>query len=163
MPNEEKKHLEDVIQHFTDAMLVSVDPEIGMRARPMHIVQQNGANLVFATTLDNEAVDELLKDDRILCTLQGDRRYVSITGKARFNEDPTRIEEVWSPAMRPWFPEGPTQKDLVLIEVDADSAEYWDMTGATRVGFALGLVKALVKGERMEPSTDPKAHGQVRL
>ena len=61
----------------------------------------------------------------------GDNNYVSIAGKGRVITDRARIEKYWSPMASAWFPKGLDDPNLALIEVDADSAQYWDSTDST--------------------------------
>ena len=51
-------------------------------------------------------------------------------------------------AVGAWFPEGPDDPAVVLLRVDADSAEYWDTPG--RVATLISYAKARVTGRRFE-------------
>ena len=54
-----------------------------------------------------------------------------------------------------WFPQGPDDDSVVLIKVQADSAEYWDSPGG-RLATAFSFVKAKVTGERIEGGENEK-------
>ena len=47
-----------------------------------------------------------------------------------------------------WFPEGPDDDGVVLLKVEADSAEYWDSPGG-RLATAFSFAKAKLTGERI--------------
>ena len=61
-------------------------------------------------------------------------------------DDRAKIEELWSPAMKLFFPGGKDDPNLRLIHVRADSAEYWDGPG-TLLGTALNFVLSAVQDE----------------
>src|SRR3712207_7360015 len=41
-------------------------------------------------------------------------------------DDPAKKRELWNSAVEAWFPQGPDDDSVVLLKVEADSAEYWD-------------------------------------
>lgn len=71
--------------------------------------------------------------------------YVSIHGQAELVRDRQKIEELWEPALKPWFPEGKDTADLALLKVRAQGAEYWDGTKST-AQFLFESVKAIATG-----------------
>ena len=56
---------------------------------------------------------------------------------------------MWNPVVEAWFPDGPQDPDVVLLRVDAESAEYWKAPGG-RVASLLSYVKAKATGEPLE-------------
>jgi general stress protein 26 len=48
-----------------------------------------------------------------------------VTGTARVLEDAAKTKELFSPMAKAWFPGGPQDPDLQLVEVRIDEAEYW--------------------------------------
>ena len=57
----------------------------------------------------------------------GKDRYVSVTGTARVLEDAQKKRELYSPMVKAWFPDGPEDPELELIEVQIEEAEYWNV------------------------------------
>ena len=55
-----------------------------------------------------------------------DDRYVSISGEAKLVNDRKKIELLWHESLREWFPGGPGDANVVLLQVDVSEAEYWD-------------------------------------
>ena len=58
-------------------------------------------------------------------------------------------------AVAAWFPQGPDDDGVVLIKVQADSAEYWNTPGG-RLSTAFSFVKAKVTGERIDGGENEK-------
>ena len=81
--------------------------------------------------------------------------YVSISGTAAFIEDARRKEELWTPMAKAWFPDGPGDPNLVLLAVNIQHAEYWDVQ-ESKLTQMYKLATAAMTGER------PKALGEHR-
>jgi general stress protein 26 len=71
--------------------------------------------------------------------------YVSVSGLASVRRDRRRIAALWSETQRVWFPGGPDDRDLTLIRVRVETAEYWDGP-ASIAGKALRFVAAALAG-----------------
>ena len=72
-----------------------------------------------------------------------------MSGDAVLVTDVAKKRELWNSAVEAWFPQGPDDDSVVLLKVEADSAEYWDSPGG-RLATAFSFVKAKVTGERIE-------------
>lgn len=83
---------------------------------------------------------------------------MSISGMARVSRDPARVEQLWSPAAKAWFPEGPADPDLMLLEVDIQHAEFWDVQ-ESKTSQLFKMAKANLMGER----ADIGQHKKVEL
>ena len=58
-----------------------------------------------------------------------------------------------------WFPGGPTDPDLALLQVRITQAEYWDVTDSKMVQLAK-MAKAAVTGE---PPRNMGEHKELRM
>lgn len=162
MPQQEK-HFYDLLQNFSNAMLVSQGADHGLHARPMAIasIEPNTDKIWFATSLDTEKVDELLAHPEVNVAFQGKTQFASVCGEASVKRDRAKIEELWNESWRTWFPDGKDQKDLVLIEVSASHGEMWDVSGTKGLSYLVDAAKAYVKGETPEEEKD--RHAEVKL
>jgi len=159
---DDQKKLEDIMSSFDEAMLVTRDDSGAPRARPMRVVKRGPhGDLWFATASDSPKMDELDADPRVAVTLQSGGAFVSLTGTARIVRDRGRIDEVWSAPMKAWFPEGKDDPNLVLLQVRANLAEYWDRRGVKRLQHLFDTAKAVAQGEKLQPREEQ--HGQVSL
>lgn len=153
------ERFEDLLERFDHAMLVSVAREGGLHARPMAIADSDGAALSFATSSRSAKAAEITMRPEVAVVMQAAGAYLAISGTARLAEDRARIERLWQDNWRPWFPEGPSDPSLVLIEIDPDRAEYWDRTGARRLEFLWEAGKALATGRRLDEN-ELSGHGK---
>ncbi|MDR3619411.1 MAG: pyridoxamine 5'-phosphate oxidase family protein [Paludisphaera borealis] len=112
------------------AMLTTTAPDGTLHSRPMATQEAefDGA-LWFFTKSGSGKVDEILHDSEVNVSYAApeDHRYVSVSGKAALVRDRDKIEELWSPAYRPWFAQGLDDPDLALLRVDVRKVAYWDM------------------------------------
>ena len=80
------------------------------------------------------------------CYRPRDRAYVSISAIARVRRDPALVRRLFQPDWKIWFPKGPDDESIALIEMQVERAEYWEPKGgAARVLYE--MVKSLVRGE----------------
>jgi general stress protein 26 len=74
------------------------------------------------------------------------QRYVSISGTAQLVRDRKKIDELWRPEFKMWFPNGKDDPDVALLRVRTEQAEYWDSPAST-IGYVLNFVSSLVSGK----------------
>jgi general stress protein 26 len=79
-----------------------------------------------------------------------DNRYVWATGTATIIEDKARLEALWHPGYKPWFPDGPSDGSIALIKVRVEEAEYWDAK-AGRMVLLTGFVEPGATFRDIEP------------
>lgn len=159
----EQKFLE-VLKSFDNAMLVSGDRTSGMHARPMSIaeVDKDGV-LWFLTGKDTQKAFEISRDSDTMAIMQGNVRYLSVTGRAELVDDRAKVQALWKDSMRAWF-DGKDDPRIVLIALRPSQAEYWDNTGLSGVRFALRYAKAMLTGEELRQSPqNTDTHGKVQL
>lgn len=142
--------LREMIKDIDFCMLTTLDENSDLHSRPMSLnseVDQEG-NLWFFTSSNSHKVSELTRTPKCNVSFADpeDNRFVSITGKAELIKERQKIEELWKPELKAWFPDGTDQADLALLRVGIEKAEYWDSPSST-VAQVVSFVSALVKGE----------------
>jgi general stress protein 26 len=159
-PEDKGREFAELVDAFRFAMLVSVQRDGELRARPMTILEKHGAaaksdagatSLTFATSADNSLVDELREAPKACVTLQDGYKYVSLTCSARLGQDRSRLRALWSPQLEAWFPQGPDSPEIVLIDCAVTQAEFWDVSGFERVRYAIEAGRAYLSDDRMDP------------
>lgn len=159
---DERRKLEAILGHFDDAMLVTTGQDDMLRARPMRIAERaDDFELWFLTARGTGKVDELEGDLRAAVLVQGNDEYACLSGMASVVGDRETLRRLWTPLMKPWFPDGPDTPDLVAIRFVPAEGAYWDASGIEGVKYLLRAVKAVVKGERLDDPTD--RHGSVTV
>ena len=132
-------------------MLTTIDAG-HMRSRPMSTQQTEfDGDLWFFTDDNTHKIDEIAKDNRVCAAYANPASdtYVSISGRAEVVRDPAKMEELWSPVLTAWFPDGLEDPHLCLLKVTAEQAEYWDSPSGKLVQL-FGFVKAIATGEEAD-------------
>lgn len=120
-----------------------------LRSRPMSTQQfEFDGDLWFFTSDNTHKVEEIEKDPRVNVAYAkpDDNTFVSVSGRAEVSHDRAKMEELWNPIHKAWFPEGLDDPTLCLLKVAVEEAEYWESTSSTIVQIA-GFVNALATGE----------------
>ena len=131
--NEAQAKLWSMIKDIKVAMMTSWDGE-EMHSRPMHGYQEEfEGRLYFFTKHMSGKTDEIGHFDKLNLAYAdiANNSYVSIAGRGRISADRDLMQRYWSPMVSAWFPKGLDDPDLALIEVEADSAQYWDSTSSS--------------------------------
>lgn len=151
MTREDKlRKLREIVKAVDICMLTTVDERGELHSRPMsnnREIEFDG-DLWFFTYGSSHKVDEVGRVPKVNASFADvdAQQYASLTGRAEVVRDRAKIEELWQPPLRAWFPEGVDTPDIALLKVSVERAEYWDGSQSL-VAHAVGLVTSLVKGE----------------
>ena len=89
----------------------------------------------------------------------GQDSYVSISGIAAVIEDPVKKKQLWSKLAEAWFPGGPADPDLALVQVRIVHASYWDVDENKLVQL-FHMAKAVITGK---PPTRMGEQAEIRM
>ena len=148
--------LRELIDDIDIAMLTTSEDDGSLRSRPMYTQQAEfDGDLWFFTDKESAKVYEIAQDKRVNVAYAAtdEHKYVSVSGTAQVTRDQQKINELWNPAAKAWFPDGKSDANLTLIKVTPTQAEYWDSPSSTLVQIA-GFAKAIATGERLQDAGD---------
>ena len=155
--------LRELIADARVAMLTTIDTDGAPWSRPMGLQKPGDfdGTLYFYTQADTDKVAHIKRTPKVSVSVvqPGDQEYVTLTGTAAVTNDREKIRDLWTLPVRAWYPDGPDDPNLRLIEVEVDRAEYWD-SPASMVAYAFGLAKAIATGE---PADDLGENAKVSL
>lgn len=157
------KKLDSMIKDVKFAMLTTVAEDGSLRSRPMATQKQEfDGDLWFFTRADSDKVHQAQQENHVNVAYANpdDQQYLSVSGRAELVRDKAKIEELWNPIYKAWFPQGLEDPELALLKVKVEGAEYWDTPNGKMVQL-IGFVKAVVTGEPYKASKDE--HDKVRL
>jgi len=124
--------LKEKIKDIRLAMLTSQETDGDFHSRPMytHDMDEDGT-LWFFTYQDSNKVREIERNNRISLTFSDDgaETYVSVSGTAEVVKDKKKIDELWSDALKTWFPNGKDDPQVTLLKIKTHQGEYWDRPG----------------------------------
>ncbi len=117
--------------------------ELPFEARPMatQSVDEKG-NIWFISAVESNKNDDIKTNDQVqlLYAKPSDTKFLSIYGYAEISKDREKIDELWSPLAKAWFPEGKDDPRITVIRVMPEHAHYWD----TQHGKMVTLFKIAV-------------------
>jgi general stress protein 26 len=142
MVNEREKSvakLREMVEGIDFCMMTTVDNG-QLRCRPMSTQAAEFDGEVWFFARDNShKIDEIEKDNRVCLgyAKPDDSTYVSVSGRAEITKDRAKMEELWSPILKAWFPRWTRRSEYLLDEGDG---------GAGRVlGIAFGKACSAVR------------------
>ncbi|HVF42190.1 MAG TPA: pyridoxamine 5'-phosphate oxidase family protein [Pyrinomonadaceae bacterium] len=151
--------LREIVKAVDICMLTTVDEGGRLHSRPMSNNREIefGGDLWFFTYGSSHKADEVGRVPKVNASFAdvASRQYASLTGRAEVVRDRAKIEELWQPQLKAWFPEGVDTPDIALLKVTVERAEYWDGSQSV-VSHAAGLVSSLVTGEPAELGENEK-------
>ena len=160
----ERELLWKLVKDIKFAMFTTRHGDGHLHSRPMTTQNRSldaDESLWFFMSKKGDPVDEL-KADPIVNLVYADPSadtYVSVSGTAAMIEDTAKKEQLWSKLAAAWFPGGPTDPDLALVQVRIVNAHYWDVKESKLVQL-YEMAKAAVTGK---PPVDLGEHGEVRM
>lgn len=119
------------------------------------------SRLYFFVSRTSEIVTHIQQDAsvNVAYASPSDDSYVSVSGDAAIIEDAAKKEALWSPMAKAWFPDGPADPNMALLEVRIRQAEFWDVKESKMVQL-VKMAKAAVTGE---PPRDLGDHKELHI
>ena len=136
----------------------------GLHSHPLTTQNKSmdeGSRLYFFVSRSSEITRHIQQDSsvNVAYSSPSDDSYVSVSGDAVIIEDAAKKEALWSPMAKAWFPGGPTDPNLALLEVQISHAEYWDVKESKMVQL-MKMAKAALTGD---PPRDLVEHKELRI
>ncbi|HJT62871.1 MAG TPA: pyridoxamine 5'-phosphate oxidase family protein [Burkholderiales bacterium] len=143
--------LREIATRVKVAMLTTRDTQGMMRSRPLHTLEADEqGRLWFFVSASSPKIDEMQREHGEVCLAYADtgkQDYASISGRGEILRDRERMQALWSPWVKVWFPQGIDDPDLALLCVRIEKAEYWESPGG-KVQQLYGLAKARMTGNK---------------
>ena len=147
---EQRETVKDLVKDARICMLTTMTEDGRHVSRPMAVqdVEFDG-DLWFFTYSDSDLVAQVRAHPQVNVSFSDSKQHawVSIAGAAEQTDDRAKAEELWNPLLKAWFPDGLETRNLTLVKVHADTAEYWASAHSSRVVTMLGYAKAAVTGQ----------------
>ena len=157
--NEQLEKLRELVKDIDFCMLTSVDEDGSLHSRPMSTngeIEDNG-DVWFFTYASTHKVFEIDRNHQVNLSFAATnkQRYVSMSGNAELVRDRQKMQQLWKPQLKAWFPKELEEPDIALIKVNIAKAEYWDAPSSW-VAHTIGLVKAIATGEKASMGENEK-------
>lgn len=138
----------ELIRDIKIAMLVTENRDGELHALPMMTQEQDfDGDLWFFTESHSEKVEDIQRNSVVNVAYSEQGKYISVAGDASLVTDVQKKRDLWSEGLRVWFEAGPESPDVVLIKVNAQSAQYWD-TPSGLLGRAASMIRVVLSGDK---------------
>jgi general stress protein 26 len=127
--NEAVEKVREMISDIKVAILTTMSADGQMHGRPMYTQETEfDGDIWFATSKSSALVAEIQQKSAVHVNYAnpGSQRFVIIAGEATLVDDQAKKEELWNPALKPWFAGGVTDPEYTLVKIESHSADYWD-------------------------------------
>ncbi|HJV62428.1 MAG TPA: pyridoxamine 5'-phosphate oxidase family protein [Albitalea sp.] len=157
--SEELTRITRLIDGMSVAMLTHPGHDGSLLARPMAPLEldEDGA-LWFFVDRDTEDA-QLLHNVNLAFVDAAHSIFVSMSGHGEIVANRARVEAMWTPLARPWFPQGAQSGNIGLLKFVPHHIEYWDAPHS-RVVRLLALAASMVTGK---PVGQGEHHSMTRL
>ena len=158
----DRRHLHELVSNAAVAMLTTTTAGGQQVSRPMGLQEAEfDGDLWFFAYDDSAKVAQIRATPQVNVAFSDTKNssWTSVAGRAEIVHDGAKAEELWTPTLEAWFPDGLDTPGLTLIKVHADTAEYWEGPRST-VAFVLGTVRAAVT---KNPADDPITNSTIQL
>ena len=147
MTTEKAMKVAELLKDERFALFTTIAPDGTPISRPMTMQEvEFDGDLWFFASRSSRKVAHIATNPQVNVSTSGSSSWVSLTGHAVVVDDVADKQRLWNPVVEAWFPGGADDPDVVLLRVDAASAEYWDSPGG-RVASVISFAKAKLTGQ----------------
>lgn len=108
------------------ALLTTQTASGALHSRPLATQKAEfDGDLWFFTQDPSPKVADIHAHPQVNVSYDTGKGYLSLAGTAELVHDRDKVDELWSPSMEAWFPEGKDDPAVALLHVSAESAEFW--------------------------------------
>jgi general stress protein 26 len=147
-----------LIKDIRIGMLTTADDDGTLRSRPMgNLDYEFSGDLWFFTYGGSPKAQDVEQERQVNVAYSNpdDNVWVSVSGTATVVRERERMEELWSPILKTWFPKGLDEPDIALLRISVTKAEYWDAPSSTLIHL-YGFVKSQLTGRPPEGGENEK-------
>jgi general stress protein 26 len=141
-------------------MMATTNEYQKISSRPMTTIDiEKDGSIWFFTSEKSEKVEEQ-EQNNILYLMYSDpgkQTYLHIEGLSTLVLDKEKIHQLWTPALKAWFPEGIDDPNLCLLKVKVEEAQYWDSSSSKMIVF-FRMVKAILSKEKFDEGETGALH-----
>lgn len=148
----------DLVKDVTICMFTTIDENHELTSRPMFTsnVDEEG-NVWFFTNEFSEKINEVSKDNlvHLIYSHPAKNIYVDVKGTCSLIIDKKKMEELWDPALKNWFPQELEDPKICLIKIATETAHFWNHS-SSKMGLLFGMIRSITKGDQYKETEKGK-------
>lgn len=142
--------MKDLIDDQNICMFCSGIDSFGLlNTRPMSVQKvDDDGTIWFFSNVNSEKNHEVQEDNRVQLIFSdtGKMQFLTLYGRTTEHHDQSKIDELWSPMVKAWFPEGKEDPNLTLLRFEPSDGYYWDTKNGKMVSF-LKIAASTITGK----------------
>jgi len=151
-----------LLKHFRSTMMVTQSGN-AFHSRPMGLQGKaadfNGTLWFFTDDRSRKSMEIGIGTPMwLLFQSDGHSAYLQLSGTATHVSDRAKMEELYTPLIKTWFPKGLDEPHLTLLRFDALNGHYWDSPGGM-----LQVLAAFTKSVATGTPGKGGENGELRL
>jgi len=146
------KKFKELVKDVSVCMFTTMDDHNNLYSRPMSTVNiDNEGNAWFFTNEFSETIQEVSKDNNVhlIYAHPAKNVYVTVKGSCTVILNRKKIDELWTPLLKAWFPNGKEDPKLCLVKVVTEEASYWNSNSGS-MGVYFKMLKAIANREKYQ-------------
>lgn len=139
-------------------MFTTLDENYGLSSRPMFTSKiDDEGNVWFFTNEFSEKINEVSKDNlvHLIYSHPVKNIYVDVKGTCSLIIDKKKMGELWTPALKNWFPEGLEDPKICLVKVSTERAYFWNHS-SSKMGLLFSMIRSITKGDHYKENEKGK-------
>jgi general stress protein 26 len=148
----------DLVKDVSICMFTTIDENHDLSSRPMFTshVDDEG-NVWFFTNEFSEKINEVSKDNlvHLIYSHPVKNIYVDVKGTCSLIIDKKKMEELWDPALKNWFPQELEDSKICLVKVATETAHFWNHS-SSKMGLLFQMFRSIAKGDQYKETEKGK-------
>lgn len=117
--------LGELIKGMRTAMLTYIDGHGSLMSQPMSPLEMDSTGIIWLFADMQSDKIQHLGALNLAFSAEASGTFVSVAGAAELVADKALKQALWTPYIKPWFPKGPLDANLVLLKFIPHTTEYW--------------------------------------
>ncbi len=140
--------LREAIDDQRVAMLTTIAPDGQLQSKPMTVLEQDADGNFWCLVESPMGTEGAISTPQRanLAFSSDSASYVSVACTAQVLHDRARVNQLWTPMAKPWFPDGPDSPDLACLRLVPQRAEVWSGP-SNKLTLALAFAASVVAGK----------------
>jgi len=135
----------DLVKDVSICMFTTIDENHDLTSRPMFTSNvDNEGNVWFFTNEFSEKINEVSKDNlvHLIYSHPVKNIYVDVKGSCSLIIDKKKMEELWDPALKNWFPQELEDPKICLVKVATETAYFWNQA-SSKMGLLFQMIRSI--------------------
>src|SRR5690606_4981530 len=116
--DDDMKTIAALVKSAKIALLTTITTDGHLHSRPLATQEVDfDGDLWFFTQDPSSKVDDIHANPQVNAAFESGKGYLSVAGTASIVHDRAKVDELWTPSVEAWFPDGKDDPTVALIKI----------------------------------------------